>query len=890
LASENLPLNFLLAIEDQMTSPTRKIAKGQETFIKGVTKNGDAFVKTFNKMGAGFRKFGTNMRTGLAGMGKTGALLNGALGGLMGGVRLASKAVSGLLGTVAKVGAGIAVATLGIASALAMAALKYKTMFFELHEVTTLNSRDLGMAKGVVESYTAAWGHTRDEVKAVVKAGLQLSVHLRKDVKSLKAWTGHTLTLSKVTGMAAGELGVLEQRVSTVYRLGWRGFRQFGLAMKFTADQTSISAQELSGFVDTFGMALANIPGLSQDQRIAMTKDMTHMTGALKDFGVNGKSVWDAYGRSMELITDDAHGMLTLLSGTLGESSQDLVKRFQDSPQEFVYALSDALKTLTSRDGNVRLMLESEFKRAFGLQSLDIRSLQGLNKTGIELKIKDIEQLAKEKKALEDVRSKMLDPLVTAWNNLKSKMLPLMAKFGEPILRALGKHLPPLMTKLSKWARKNAGEVFLSTMKSIRRMVNDVPWMTLGKSITGMWKGLRMVLLKLNLINRRDYDASALSDKSGMGKGAARTLLNMVAPDLKLGSGASGMMKDALAKSYSEGAQGQARGALSANLFQAASLIPTKGVTPGQLAAFLSDAANQKKLGLGGLGKAKLKDLERALTTGLLATAAKALTDEPGNVLTESAQLRALTAGRKALLAGLRYMKLGDPMRIKGKRQHQGLIGRVAGDVGLPGVVLDSLVGHESRWRDRGKDGKIHTSKAGAMGLTQIKPTGSKSLETTIKSMAKRAKYKGSLDIEDPEVQLRLGAGYLSVLSKQYGGDLAVALAAYNQGEGHVNPLYKRGLRGKDLLSALPTDHKKQGNVREKATRYAMSILADAVVPTNQKPGGTLRNLSPEMFAVIMDALKVLKEIRDNPTTVKVEGSTGLTSIHDAYLRKRGAR
>ncbi|MFH1096350.1 MAG: lytic transglycosylase domain-containing protein [Candidatus Desantisbacteria bacterium] len=72
-------------------------------------------------------------------------------------------------------------------------------------------------------------------------------------------------------------------------------------------------------------------------------------------------------------------------------------------------------------------------------------------------------------------------------------------------------------------------------------------------------------------------------------------------------------------------------------------------------------------------------------------------------------------------------------------------------------------------------------SPRGAMGLMQIMPE-------TGKEMARRLKIKPFVasDLNNPEINIKIGLYYLTRLKKQFNGDVYLALAAYNGGSANV--------------------------------------------------------------------------------------------------------
>lgn len=95
---------------------------------------------------------------------------------------------------------------------------------------------------------------------------------------------------------------------------------------------------------------------------------------------------------------------------------------------------------------------------------------------------------------------------------------------------------------------------------------------------------------------------------------------------------------------------------------------------------------------------------------------------------------------------------------------------------GVDPLVLHAIIRQESRFQYNA------LSPAGAVGLMQIMPR-------TARRIAPAAGIRGKLkrhDLLRPERNVALGATYLSMLLKDYGGDYLRAVAAYNAGESAV--------------------------------------------------------------------------------------------------------
>ncbi len=100
-------------------------------------------------------------------------------------------------------------------------------------------------------------------------------------------------------------------------------------------------------------------------------------------------------------------------------------------------------------------------------------------------------------------------------------------------------------------------------------------------------------------------------------------------------------------------------------------------------------------------------------------------------------------------------------------RKYSPLIENVARRYGLDPDLIHAVILAESAYRPHAKSPK------GAMGLMQLMP--------------QTARRLGVDDPWDPEQNVRGGAAYLRWLLDRYDGDLELAVAAYNAGEGAVD-------------------------------------------------------------------------------------------------------
>ena len=107
--------------------------------------------------------------------------------------------------------------------------------------------------------------------------------------------------------------------------------------------------------------------------------------------------------------------------------------------------------------------------------------------------------------------------------------------------------------------------------------------------------------------------------------------------------------------------------------------------------------------------------------------------------------------------------------------RHEDIIRQQAHEKNLDPALVAAVIYTESRFRDQ-------TSHAGAKGLMQLTPDTAKFVER----LSGGSTFQ-SRDLSTPQVNIAYGTYYLRYLLDRYGDNEALALAAYNGGEGNVD-------------------------------------------------------------------------------------------------------
>ena len=144
------------------------------------------------------------------------------------------------------------------------------------------------------------------------------------------------------------------------------------------------------------------------------------------------------------------------------------------------------------------------------------------------------------------------------------------------------------------------------------------------------------------------------------------------------------------------------------------------------------------------------------------------------------------------------------------------IIFRAGGRHGIDPRFIHAVIWQESKYKPNA------LSHAGAQGLMQLMPA--------------TARRFGCVDPNDTVSNVEAGTKYLSWLLKRFNGDVKLALAGYNAGEGAV-----------DKYNGMPPFDETQNYVRKIVDNYGQT--SHPVIPTEvTKLAGTARKGGPGNF------------------------------------------
>jgi soluble lytic murein transglycosylase len=135
----------------------------------------------------------------------------------------------------------------------------------------------------------------------------------------------------------------------------------------------------------------------------------------------------------------------------------------------------------------------------------------------------------------------------------------------------------------------------------------------------------------------------------------------------------------------------------------------------------------------------------------------------------------ALVALVAVAAAAVLKVEPGWYLRVRFPLQYEQIVVGHARNYRLEPALLAAVIYRESKFDARAE------SKSGAVGLMQLTPETAKGI--ALRTGGSRFELA---DLYDPEINVRYGSWYLRHLLDKYDGNLRLALAAYNGGQGNV--------------------------------------------------------------------------------------------------------
>ena len=178
-----------------------------------------------------------------------------------------------------------------------------------------------------------------------------------------------------------------------------------------------------------------------------------------------------------------------------------------------------------------------------------------------------------------------------------------------------------------------------------------------------------------------------------------------------------------------------------------------------------------------------------------------------------------------AVIAGLAVVSL-KPWADKAVQEitlplrHEDVIRQQARDKNLDPALIAGVIYVESRFRDQ-------TSHAGAKGLMQLMP---ETADYIARKSGGTRFVQG--DLADPQINIAYGSWYLRYLLDHYHGNVPLALAAYNAGEGKVDEWWREAAdRGENFRVAshipFPETREYVGKVLDARRDYRRAYAAE---------------------------------------------------------------
>ncbi len=320
-----------------------------------------------------------------------------------------------------------------------------------LNEVFHMTKKESAVAAGAIEGMTYRFGWSRDEAVGLTRAMLDLGM---KPGKAFKKLAFSFQEIAAATGASGESVAKFGDEVKRVMLLPDISVRKLGAAIKYVADESRISADELMSMTGTISKLVLLSGGASDSVRTDLAASLFGLAGALKDADVNAESFFGTVSEmQMGWISDAgarAAGALATYSSVTAQGLMDLAKA---NPARLMDELANTATRFSTESEHGRLELK-ELADAFGMSYVDILKVRDKAAKGqgdfFQQAAGAAKKAATKEKAAADAAAARQAKLEGMANRFRKLWDRISIMIGGKLLRVIEKRLLPPVEKFFK--------------------------------------------------------------------------------------------------------------------------------------------------------------------------------------------------------------------------------------------------------------------------------------------------------------------------------------------------------------------------------------------------------------------------------------------------------
>lgn len=364
----------------------------------------------------------------------------------------------------------IGAAIVGIVSFLKSAiekTLEFRRAILELNEVYHMSGKETAVVSGAVFSLEKRFGQTRDQAVELTRSLLDLGFKPQRGFIDLAKATQE---FSAATGIAASGAAKFADEAINVLRLNPQSIRSLGNSIKYVADQSRLSADELAGMLSVIDPLLLRSGKLSETARSDLAASLIGLAGALKDADVDANGLFNTISEiQLGKISDAGTKATSILSILTGKSADFYEELSRDDPAKLIDELANAAARLSTNTEVDRQQLV-DLAEGFGISYNEIlklrnKALEGqgdfFQKAAIASK-----KAAAEEQALADKAAARQAKLDAVFDRIQKVFDRITLAIGGKLLNVIErKILPPTEKWLNALTSKDINEAINTTVE-----------------------------------------------------------------------------------------------------------------------------------------------------------------------------------------------------------------------------------------------------------------------------------------------------------------------------------------------------------------------------------------------------------------------------------------